>query len=56
MLIREFSVWYVKYVASHGASFGRLRFLISLNLSKQQLKNLVFAPKMTIISNQLAEF
>ena len=56
ILIREYSVWYVKYAALHGASFGRLRFSISLNLSKRQPKNLVFTPKMTIISNQLAEF
>jgi len=33
--IKEFSVWYVKYVFLHGASFGCLRFLISSNLSKQ---------------------
>jgi len=39
VLIREFSVWYVKYAALHGASFGRLRFSISSNLSKQQPKN-----------------
>jgi len=56
ILIREFSVWYIKYVASYGASFGRLRFSISLNLSKRQPKNLVFTPKMTIISKPLAEF
>jgi len=56
ILIREFSVWYVKYAALHGASFGRLRFSISLILSKWQPKNLVFTPKMTIISKQLAEF
>ena len=56
ILIREFSVWYVKYVALHGASFGRLRLSISLNLSKRQPKNLVFAPNITIISKQLAEF
>jgi hypothetical protein len=56
IFIREFSVWYVKYAALHGASFGRLQFLISLNLSKRQPKNLVFTPKMTIISKQLAEF
>jgi hypothetical protein len=56
ILIREFSVWYVKYVALHGTSLGRLQFSISLNLSKRQPKNLVFAPKMTIISKQLAEF
>jgi len=35
ILIREFSVWYIKYVALHGASFGRLRFSISSNLSKR---------------------
>jgi len=35
ILIRKFSIWYVKYAARHGASFGRLRFLISLNLSKR---------------------
>jgi len=35
ILIREFSVWYIKYVASYGASFGRLRFWISSNLSKR---------------------
>ena len=29
ILIGEFSVWYVKYAALHGASFGHLRFLIS---------------------------
>ena len=34
ILIREFGVRYVKYAAQHGASFGHLRFLISLNLSK----------------------
>jgi len=34
ILIREFSVWYVKYAAQHGASFGRLRFSISSNLCK----------------------
>jgi hypothetical protein len=56
ILIREFSVWYVKYAALHGASFGRLRFSISLNLSKRQPKNLVFTAKMTLISKQLAEF
>jgi len=56
ILIREFSVWYVKYATLHGASFGRLRFSISLILSKQQPKNLVFTPKMTIISKQLAVF
>jgi len=56
ILIREYSVWYVKYAALHGASFGCLRFSISLNLSKRQPKNLVFTPKMTIISEPLAEF
>jgi hypothetical protein len=56
ILIREFSVWYVKYAALHGTSFGRLQFLISLILSKRQPKNLVFTPKMTIISKQLADF
>jgi len=56
ILIREYSVWYVKYAALHGASFGRLRFSISLNLSKRQPKNLVFTPKMTIISKPRAEF
>jgi len=56
ILIRESSVWYVKYAALHGASFGRLRFLISLNFSKRQPKNLIFTPKMTIISKPLAEF
>jgi hypothetical protein len=56
ILIREFSIWYVKYVALHGASFGCLRFSISLNLSNRQPKNLVFPPKMKIISKQLAEF
>jgi len=56
ILIREFSIWYVKYAALHGASFGRLRFSISLILNKRQPKNLVFTPKMTIISKQLAEF
>jgi len=56
ILIREYSVWYVKYAALHGASFGRLRFSISLNLSKRQPKNFVFTPKMTIISKPLAEF
>jgi len=56
ILIREYSVWYVKYAALYGASFGRLQFSISFNLSKRQLKNLVFTPKMTIISKQLAEF
>jgi hypothetical protein len=35
ILIREFSIWYIQYVASYGASFGRLRFSISSNLSKQ---------------------
>jgi len=35
ILIREFSVWYVKYAALHGASFGSLRLSISLNLSKR---------------------
>jgi len=56
ILIREFSVCYVKYAALHGASFGRLRFSISLILSKRQPKNLVSTPKMTIMSKQLAEF
>jgi len=56
VLIREFSVWYVKYVAPHAASFGPLRFSISSNLSKRYPKNLVFGPKMAIISKQLAEF
>jgi len=56
ILIREYSVWYVKYAALHGASFGRLWFSISLNLSKRQPKNLVFTPKMTIISKPLAVF
>jgi len=56
ILIREFSVWYLKYAAQRGASFGRLRFSISLNLSKRQPKNLVFRPKMTITSKQLAKF
>jgi len=56
ILIREFSVWYVKYAAQHGASFSCLQFSISLNLSKRLPKNLVFRPKMTIISQQLAEF
>jgi hypothetical protein len=46
----------VQYAALHGASFGRRRFSISLNLSKRQPKNLVFTPKMTIIAKQLAEF
>ena len=35
ILIREFSVWYVKYAAQHVASFGGLRFSISLNLCKR---------------------
>jgi len=35
ILIRECRVWYVKYVAQHGASFGCLQFSISSNLSKQ---------------------
>ena len=56
ILIREYSVWYVKYAALHGASFGRLRFSISLNLSKRQPKNLVFTPQMTIMSKPRAEF
>jgi len=56
ILIREFSVWYVKYAAQHGASFGGLRFSIFLNLSKQQPKNLVCRPKMTIISSSLLSF
>jgi len=56
ILIREYSVWYVKYATLHGASFGRLRFSISLNLSKRQPKILVFTPKMIIFSKQLAEF
>jgi hypothetical protein len=56
ILIREFSVWYVKYAAQRAASFGRLWFSISFNLSKRQPKNLVFLPKMTIISKQHAEF
>jgi hypothetical protein len=56
ILIREFSVWYVKYAAQRGASFGRLRFSISLNLSKRHPKNLGLRAKMTIISKQLAEF
>jgi hypothetical protein len=46
----------MKYAALHGASFGTRRIWISLNLSKQQPKNLVFTPKMTIISKQLVEF
>jgi len=33
--IREFNVWYIKYVALYGASSGRLRFSISSNLSKR---------------------
>jgi len=56
ILIREFSVRYVKYAAQRGASFGCHQFWISLNLSKQQPKNLVFRPKMTIISKQVAKF
>jgi len=56
ILIREFSVWYIKYVATYGASFGRLRFSISSNLSKRYPKNFIFGPKMAIISKQLAEF
>jgi len=56
ILIREFSVRYVKYAAQRGASFGCHRFSISLNLSKQQPKNLVFRTKMTIISKQVAKF
>jgi hypothetical protein len=56
LLITEFSVWYVKYAALHGASFGRLQFSISLNFSKRQPKNLVFKPKIALISKQLAEF
>jgi hypothetical protein len=55
ILIREFSVWYVKYAARWGASLGHLWFSISLNLSKRQPKNLIFRPKLTIISKQLAE-
>jgi len=35
ILIREFSVWYVKYAAPHGASFGSLRISISSNLSNR---------------------
>jgi hypothetical protein len=35
ILVREFSVWYVKYAAQRGASFGSLRFSISSNQSKQ---------------------
>jgi len=54
--IREFSVWHIKYVTSYGASFGRIRFSISSNLSMRQPNNLVFGPKMAIISKQLAEF
>ena len=34
VLIRKSSVWWVEYVAPHGASFGDLRFLISSNFSK----------------------
>ena len=56
ILIGQFGVWYVKYAALHGASFGCLRLLISWNLSKRQLENLVFKPKITIISKQLAQF
>jgi len=56
ILIGEFSIWYVKYAALHGASFGCLRFLISWNLSKWQLENLILNPKITIISKQLAQF
>ena len=33
ILIREFSVWYVKYAAQCGSSFGHLRFSICLDLS-----------------------
>jgi len=33
--ITKFSVWYVKYAASDGASFGGLQFLISSKLSKR---------------------
>ena len=35
ILIRESGVWYIEYVASYGASFGRLRLSISSNLSKR---------------------
>ena len=35
ILIREFSVWYIKCVALYGASFGCLRFSISSILSKR---------------------
>ena len=56
ILVREFIVWYVKYAALHGASFGSLRFSISSNLRKGQPKNFVFGLKMAIIWKQLAEF
>jgi hypothetical protein len=46
----------VEYAALHGASFGRLRFLISLKLSKRQRKNTVFGPKMKVFSKPLAKF
>jgi len=35
LLIGEFCVWYVTYATWRGASFGDLRFSISLNLSKR---------------------
>jgi len=35
ILIRQFRAWYASYATLHGASFGRLRFLISSKLSKQ---------------------
>jgi len=35
ILIREFSVWYIRCVAVYGACFGRLRFSISSNPSKR---------------------
>jgi hypothetical protein len=46
----------MKYAALHGASFGKLRFSISLNLRKQWRKNTIFWPKMTVFSKPLAKF
>jgi hypothetical protein len=46
----------VKYAALHGASFGRLQFLIASKLSKQWRKNTIFGPKMTVFSKPLAKF
>jgi len=56
ILVRTFSIWYIKYAALHGSSFGVLRFSISRKFSKQSGKNLIFGPKMVRFSKTLAGF